>query len=96
MLKVLLAVVSAYYLGFQSSHYFLRTRLQKYILIARSLATLVLALLPILRTITLYCIDRATIPRCSQTIATPPLETICLNFLFVMMGHLIKVVLVVE
>ena len=65
VLKVLLAVVSAYYLGFQSSHYFLRTQLQKYILIARSLATLVLALLPILRTITLYCIDRATIPRCS-------------------------------
>ena len=70
MLKVLLAVVSAYYLGFQSSHYFLRTQLQKYILIARSLATLVLALLPILRTITLYCIDRATIPRYSHSIAT--------------------------
>ena len=67
---MLLAVVSAYYLGFQSSHYFLRTQLQKYILIARSLATLVLALLPILRTITLYCIDRATIPRCSHSIAT--------------------------
>ena len=67
---MLLAVVSAYYLGFQSSHYFLRTQLQKYILIGRSLATLVLALLPILRTITLYCIDRATIPRYSSPIAT--------------------------
>ena len=72
---MLLAVVSAYYLGFQSSHYFLRTQLQKYILIGRSLATLVLALLPILRTITLYCIDRATIPRYSFTIAT----SICLS-----------------
>ena len=82
-------MVSAYYLGFQSSHYFLRTQLQKYILIGRSLATLVLALLPILRTITLYCIDRATIPRYSYTIATCytnittflELQTTYLNFL---------------
>ena len=61
MLKVLLAVVSAYYLGFQSSHYFLRTQLQKYILIARSLVTLVLALLPVLQTLALYCLDPAQV-----------------------------------
>ena len=55
--QVLLAVFSAYYLGFQASHYFLRTPLQKYILIARSLVTLVLALLPVLQTLALYCLD---------------------------------------
>ena len=55
--QVLLAVVSAYYLGFQASHYFLRTPLQKYILITRSLVTLVLALLPVLQTLALYCLD---------------------------------------
>ena len=52
-----MAVVSAYYLGFQASHYFLRTPLQKYILITRSLVTLILALLPVLQTLALYCLD---------------------------------------
>ena len=57
----MLAVVSAYYLGVQNSHYFLRTELQKYILILRSLVTLILAVLPIVQTIVLYCIDRDTV-----------------------------------
>ena len=45
--QALLAVVSSYYLGFQASQWFLRTRLQKFLLLTRSLASLVLALLPI-------------------------------------------------
>ena len=53
--------MSAYYLGFQASHYFLRTPLQKYILIGRSLVTLVLALLPVLQPLALYCLDPAQV-----------------------------------
>ena len=60
-IQVLLAVVSAYYLGFRPSHYFLRTVLQKYILITRSLVTLVLALLPIAQTLALYCLEHGTV-----------------------------------
>ena len=60
---MLLGVGSAYYLGFQAFHYFLRTELQKYILIARSLVTLILALLPLIQTISLYCLDRTTVTK---------------------------------
>ena len=45
--QALMAVVSSYYLGFQASQWFLRTRLQKFLLLTRSLASLVLALVPI-------------------------------------------------
>jgi len=57
----ILAVVSAYYLGFQASQWFLRTNLQKYILVTRSLASLVLTLLPITSSLALYLIDRESL-----------------------------------
>ena len=48
----LLAIVSAYYLGFRSSAYFLRTNKQKWVVLVRGLATLVLALTPLICMVT--------------------------------------------
>ena len=62
-LQACLGVVSAYYLGFQASQWFLRTSFQKYLLLTRSVVTLVIALLPIIQTTALYCIDRKTVTR---------------------------------
>ena len=62
-LQACLGVVSAYYLGFQASQWFLRTSCQKYLLVTRSLVTLVMAILPILQTTSLYCIDRHTVTK---------------------------------
>jgi len=59
--QALLSVVSAYYLGFQASQWYLRTRLQKTLLIFRSLATLSLALLPIVKVTILYLLDRTLV-----------------------------------
>ena len=61
--QVCLAVVSAYYLGFQASQYYLRTATQKYILLTRSLVTLVLALLPLVQTISLYSLHHDSVTR---------------------------------
>ena len=62
-LQACLGVVSAYYLGFQASQWFLRTPCQKYLLVTRSVVTLVTALLPIVQTTTLYCLDQKTVTR---------------------------------
>jgi len=56
--QVLLAVTSAYYLGFQATLWILRTRFQKQILAARFLAVLLLALLPIARSVALFFVNR--------------------------------------
>ena len=56
-----MGIVSAYYLGFQASQWFLRTRTQKYILLLRSFVTLIIALLPIIKTMALYSLDRKTV-----------------------------------
>jgi len=56
--QVFMGVISAYYLGFQASQWFLRTRTQKYILLLRSFVTLLTALLPIIKTMALYSLDR--------------------------------------
>jgi len=61
--QTILAVVSAYYLGFQASQWYLRTSLQKYILVTRSLATLVLTILPIASSLALYINDRPSLTR---------------------------------
>jgi len=56
--QVLLAITSAYYLGFQNTLWILRTRFQKQMLAARSLAVLFLAIVPIARSVALYSINR--------------------------------------
>ena len=61
LFQVFMGVISAYYLGFQASQWFLRTRTQKYILLLRSFVTLVTALLPIIKTMALYSLDRKTV-----------------------------------
>jgi len=59
--QVLLAVTSAYYLGFQASQWYLRSRFQKQILACRSLAILMLLLIPMGRSIALYNVNRSSI-----------------------------------
>ena len=56
-----MGIVSAYYLGFQASQWFLRTQTQKYILLLRSFVTLIIAILPIMKTMALYSLDRKTV-----------------------------------
>ena len=56
-----MGIISAYYLGFQASQWFLRTRTQKNILLLRSFVTLIIALLPIIKTMALYSLDRKTV-----------------------------------
>ena len=61
LLQAAMGIISAYYLGFQASQWFLRTRTQKYILLLRSFVTLILALLPIIKTMALYSLDRKAV-----------------------------------
>ena len=73
----MLGVTSAYYLGFQAPHYFLRTQLQKYILISRSFVTLVMALLPIIQALSLYSIDHTSVTsRGEEEILSGAVQTI--------------------
>ena len=58
--------MSAYYLGFQNTQYFLRTPLQRIILRIRSAATLILTLLPVVQTITLYNINKNNVTRLGE------------------------------
>lgn len=59
--QAFMGIISAYYLGFQASQWFLRTRTQKNILLLRSFVTLIIALLPIIKTMALYSLDRKTV-----------------------------------
>ena len=61
-----LGVMSAYYLGFQASQWFLRTSFQKYLLVTRSAVTLLTALLPIVQTTSLYCLEREAVTRLGE------------------------------
>ena len=53
----LLAIVSAYYIGLKSRPYFLRTRLQKWVLYLRGLAVLGLAVTPVICLIASYVLS---------------------------------------